>query len=447
MNTATQQNTARLEMINPATLIVDTNVRKDHGLTPEFLDSLTQHGVIQPVRAYQAEDGIHVIAGQRRTLGAIQAGLETIPVYVTDPITEDAQTVAVQIIENAHRAELTDKDTAEGIEQMAAFGMDAGEIAKALATTKKAVNHSLEVSGTKTGAKALGAGLTLDQAATLAEFEDYPDILAELEQIAEEKPEALDHCARNARSKIERDRQCAEALAWVQEKGLTLLDQSPGYGSGKIKALEDLRTAEGQPVPESEATAAYVESWSGRLVLAMTGWKAKGYVDRYGGTTAGGPMTEEEKAERRKVIENNRLMRDANEVRREWVSALLARTKAPTRAGAFTAAMLASRSWAMSPETAADLMGKDLMAWKDWAVKTPSKAAQVSLALAISTVEARMDKGAWRQSTSELTAMSTYLTQLQEWGYTPAQIEQTIMGHASPTKTDDEAQTSEDTDA
>lgn len=421
--------TPRVEQIDPRNLIVDTNVRKDHGLTPEFLDSLTQHGVIQPVRAYQAEDGIHVIAGQRRTLGAIQAGLETIPVYVADPIAGEGQIVATQIIENAHRARLSDRDTAEGIEQMAAFGMDAGEIAKALATTKKAVNHSLEVSTTKTGAKALGAGLTLDQAATLAEFEDYPDILAELEQIAEENPEALDHRARNARSMIERDRQCAEALAWVQEKGLTLLDQSPAYGSGKVKALEDLRTAEGQPVPESEATAAYVESWSGRLVLAMTGWKAKGYVDRYGGSATGGPMTEEEKAERRKVIENNRLMDDANQVRREWVSAMLARTKTPAKAGQFSAALLAGRTWAIKPETAAALMGKELMEWKDWAKSTPTKAGQVTLALAISTVEGHIDKKAWRDGDTQ--AMATYIRQLEAWGYTPAMIEQEITQKAN----------------
>ena len=58
-----------LEMIDPATLTIDANVRADAQLDKAFLASLKEHGVIQPVVAHRAEDGgAHVLYGQRRTL-------------------------------------------------------------------------------------------------------------------------------------------------------------------------------------------------------------------------------------------------------------------------------------------------------------------------------------------------------------------------------------------
>ena len=69
-----------LEMLDPTTLIVDINVRKDAALTPEFIASIKEHGVIEPVIAHRNEDGtVHVRMGQRRTLGAIEASAATDP--------------------------------------------------------------------------------------------------------------------------------------------------------------------------------------------------------------------------------------------------------------------------------------------------------------------------------------------------------------------------------
>jgi len=68
--------TPTLEMLDPTALIVDINVRKDAALTPEFVASIKEHGVIEPVIAHRNDDGtVHVRMGQRRTLGAIEAWL------------------------------------------------------------------------------------------------------------------------------------------------------------------------------------------------------------------------------------------------------------------------------------------------------------------------------------------------------------------------------------
>ena len=69
--------------LDPTTLTVDTNVRADAGLTPAFVASVKEHGVLVPVVAHRAEDGImKVLMGQRRTLAAVEAGQPTIPVHL-----------------------------------------------------------------------------------------------------------------------------------------------------------------------------------------------------------------------------------------------------------------------------------------------------------------------------------------------------------------------------
>ena len=46
-----------LVQVDPATLTVDTNVRKDAGLTPAFVSSIRELGVLEPVIAHRKDDG------------------------------------------------------------------------------------------------------------------------------------------------------------------------------------------------------------------------------------------------------------------------------------------------------------------------------------------------------------------------------------------------------
>ncbi|WP_336296691.1 ParB/Srx family N-terminal domain-containing protein [Arthrobacter antioxidans] len=62
--------TTVLEHLDPTQLTIDANVRADVRLDPEFLASIKQHGVLQPVVAHRTEAGVYVLYGQRRTLAA-----------------------------------------------------------------------------------------------------------------------------------------------------------------------------------------------------------------------------------------------------------------------------------------------------------------------------------------------------------------------------------------
>ena len=52
--------TPTLEMLAPATLTVDINVRKDAALTAEFIASIKEHGVMEPVIAHR-KDGVKLL--------------------------------------------------------------------------------------------------------------------------------------------------------------------------------------------------------------------------------------------------------------------------------------------------------------------------------------------------------------------------------------------------
>lgn len=215
--------------VDPNDLIFTTNVRGDARLDEGFVASITEHGVIEPVIATPREDGALVIrAGHRRTLAAAQAGRTTIPVYVV-PATSEAARVVDQMAENDHRTGLTTGERVAAFAQLDALGLSAAQIAKQTATKQAHVKAALVVAGSTVaaGASARWDFLTLDQAATLADFEDQEQTVTAL--VAAAKTGQFDHVAQRARD--ERDlRAQGEAIAQqLREAGINVID-NPGYG-------------------------------------------------------------------------------------------------------------------------------------------------------------------------------------------------------------------------
>lgn len=133
--------TGTLEHLDPNALLIGENVRDNAALDAQFLASVREHGVLQPITAVRTEDGVAVRDGQRRTLAARQAGLTAIPVYVLstagavpDAKTAAAERIAQQIVANDQRTALTDAQRAKGINQMLLAGISAGKVARILRT-------------------------------------------------------------------------------------------------------------------------------------------------------------------------------------------------------------------------------------------------------------------------------------------------------------------------
>ncbi|WP_146067532.1 ParB/RepB/Spo0J family partition protein, partial [Arthrobacter sp. SX1312] len=144
-----------LEMIDPRTLTVDVNVRKDAALTPEFVASIKEHGVIEPVIAHRKDDGtVHVLMGQRRTCGAVEADAALIPVMVVAS-PEEAERITTQVVENVQRSALTDADEADAFHQLSLLGVSAAQIAKKTGRAKTQVEGALKAKKSTAGEAAL----------------------------------------------------------------------------------------------------------------------------------------------------------------------------------------------------------------------------------------------------------------------------------------------------
>ncbi len=105
-----------------------TNPRKafDPAAMAELVESVKQHGVLQPVllRPWPAEKKppkgtapqYELVAGERRWRAATTAGLVEIPALVRDLM--DAEALEIQVIENLQRSDLHPLEEAEGYEQL-----------------------------------------------------------------------------------------------------------------------------------------------------------------------------------------------------------------------------------------------------------------------------------------------------------------------------------------
>jgi ParB family transcriptional regulator, chromosome partitioning protein len=138
--------------VDPKSLIIGANVRLDPRTDKDFIQSVRERGVLQAVTAYRDdEDGLVVLFGQRRTLAAVTTGGPTIPVMVVaQPVGRDR--VIDQIRENDRRAGLLVSERVAAYEQLAAFGMSAGQIGKQLGTRRAEVERGLAVAGSRVAA-------------------------------------------------------------------------------------------------------------------------------------------------------------------------------------------------------------------------------------------------------------------------------------------------------
>jgi ParB family chromosome partitioning protein len=94
--------------VDPTTLIIGDNVRAAAHLDRPFLASLREFGVMTPIQAVRDEDGtLNVKRGQRRTLGAVKAGLLTVPVLIVSDDQDEADRIVKQWHENERRDALS----------------------------------------------------------------------------------------------------------------------------------------------------------------------------------------------------------------------------------------------------------------------------------------------------------------------------------------------------
>jgi len=94
--------TLTVEHVDPASLLIDINVRTDTSLDKDFLASIRDLGMLVPIVAVRTEHGsLRVRYGHRRTLAAVEAGHDLVPVVITgDEDADEAARIVSQWHEN-----------------------------------------------------------------------------------------------------------------------------------------------------------------------------------------------------------------------------------------------------------------------------------------------------------------------------------------------------------
>ena len=108
-------------------------------------DSISQHGIIQPLTVRKGENGFYqIIAGERRWRAARLAGLRNVPVNVIEA--DDKTVLELALIENLQRQDLNPMEESMGYRQlMQEHGLTQEQVAERVGKSRPAVANALRL--------------------------------------------------------------------------------------------------------------------------------------------------------------------------------------------------------------------------------------------------------------------------------------------------------------
>lgn len=110
----------------------------------ELVESIRQHGIIQPLIVRRVDGKHELIAGERRWRAAQDAGLAEVPVIVREA--SDVDVLELALIENLQRADLNAIEEAQAYARLATeFGMRQEDIASKVGRSRAAVANSMRL--------------------------------------------------------------------------------------------------------------------------------------------------------------------------------------------------------------------------------------------------------------------------------------------------------------
>jgi ParB/RepB/Spo0J family partition protein len=241
--------------VDPAELASTRNVRKSE-VTPEFVGSIKENGVLQPIVATPYGDGLAVIIGNRRVKAAIEAG-RNVDVIVRQDLTADEGRIIAQLVENCHREDMRASEIADAYAQLDLLGLDAEVIAAQVVADPKAVRASIALSRMPSAARtAVDKGaLTLEDATTLSEFETDPKAYKRL-LAAVDKGGNLNWAVADERRKAARAVLRQETAEALNSAGVPMVGEPYGFGwrASKEVGLHRLADSDGVVLtPENHA--------------------------------------------------------------------------------------------------------------------------------------------------------------------------------------------------
>ena len=113
----------------------------------DLVNSIKERGVIQPIIVRKSNTNNYkyeIIAGERRWLAAQKAGLNDIPVVVTDA--DDLKSLEFAIVENVQRHDLNPLEEAQGYKRLIdEFAYDQDKVSKFIGKSRSYISNSLRL--------------------------------------------------------------------------------------------------------------------------------------------------------------------------------------------------------------------------------------------------------------------------------------------------------------
>ena len=110
----------------------------------ELSESISQHGVLQPINVRKVRHGYELVSGERRMRAAQLAGLSTIPAIIIN--TDSDKSAILALLENLQREDLSFFEIAEGYRKLIQEqGMTQEDIAKKIGKSQSAVANKIRL--------------------------------------------------------------------------------------------------------------------------------------------------------------------------------------------------------------------------------------------------------------------------------------------------------------
>lgn len=110
----------------------------------ELVDSIKEHGILEPLVVAQTPAGLQIIAGERRWRAAKIAGLLKVPAIIKQTTPQGMLEMA--IIENVQRTDLNPIERAKAFERLGTeFALQTNKIAKRVSKSASYVSNSLRL--------------------------------------------------------------------------------------------------------------------------------------------------------------------------------------------------------------------------------------------------------------------------------------------------------------
>lgn len=129
--------------------IIQSNPLQPRGLIApdslgDLVNSIKEHGVIEPLVVAKTPAGYQLIAGERRWRASKLAGLSTVPVIVRETTAKGMLEMA--IVENVQREDLNPIERAQAFQRLIEeFGLPTSEIAKRVGKSESYVSNTMRL--------------------------------------------------------------------------------------------------------------------------------------------------------------------------------------------------------------------------------------------------------------------------------------------------------------